>query len=105
MTDAKNDDVSFVHVGNVMLAKRGDEFTGVELVFTKNVMNRVGATSVLDTLRNAMNASAWTTNTIMRVEDGHAQINTQANNGSDTDAETPRAKRKGRQADTDAETT
>lgn len=105
MSDAKNDDVSFVHVGNLMLAKRGDEFTGVELVFTKNVMNRVGATSVLDTLRNAMNASAWTTNTIMRVDDGNAQIDTQADGSGDIVVKASGAKRRGRQTDTDAETT
>lgn len=86
--DSKRDDHTFVHVGNLLLAKNGDDFTGVEIVFTKNVLNKMGAASILDTLRSAMNVAGWTTTTVMRVEDQDAQAIKQADQGGDTVAET-----------------
>jgi hypothetical protein len=103
--DSKRDENSFVHVGNVLLAKNGEDFTGVEIVFTKNVLNKMGAASILDTLRSAMNVAGWTTTTVMRVEDQDAQAIKQADQGGDTVAEASATDEERAEASADAEAT
>lgn len=81
---------NLVKVAEAYLVQEGEEFVGIELVFTEDVRNKRGACMVLDTLRGRMDNSGWVTQTIMRVEDKEpqdAQTNEQAVEGGNSDAE------------------
>jgi hypothetical protein len=78
-------------VAEVYILKTQENILGIEFVFTDNVLNKGGATSVLDYTSQALNSSAWVYNTISRVEEKDAQINTQpeSDGGENTKAPPP----------------
>lgn len=80
-----------IKVAEVFVVKDEDKILAVEAAFTENVMNKGGASTVLDYARQALNNSAWVYNTINRVEDRDAQTDTQpeGDGGGDTQAPPP----------------
>ena len=80
-----------VKVAEVFVVKTDEQILGVEAAFTENVLNKGGASTVLDYARQALDNSAWVYNTINRVEDRDAQTDTQpeGDGGGDTQAPPP----------------
>ena len=92
-----------IKVGEVYMMQEGDNFVGLEVGFTDAVLNRQGATMVLDNMRNAMNSSGWIAQTILRAPVGeeNAQTDEEANQDGDPDTKvTPKGRKK---VDQDAE--
>ena len=86
-----------IKVGEVYMMQEGDNFVGLEVGFTDAVLNRQGATMVLDNMRGAMNSSGWIAQTILRAPVGeeNAQTNEEANQDSDPDTKvTPKGRKK-----------
>lgn len=84
MTEAVEPKV--IPVGTVYIVQQGDEFTSVQLGFNENVQNKVGAVTILDMLRNNMDRSGWTTETVMRVKDAQPDTQAEGSGGEDTQA-------------------
>ena len=92
-----------IKVGEVYMMQEGDNFVGLEVGFTDAVLNRQGATMVLDNMRGAMNSSGWIAQTILRAPVGeeNAQTDEEANQDGDPDTKvTPKGRKK---VDQDAE--
>ena len=86
-----------IKVGEVYMMQEGDNFVGLEVGFTDAVLNRQGATMVLDNMRGAMNSSGWIAQTILRAPVGeeNAQTDEEANQDGDPDTKvTPKGRKK-----------
>lgn len=86
-----------IKVGEVYMMQEGDNFVGLEVGFTDAVLNRQGATMVLDNMRGAMNSSGWIAQTILRAPVGeeNAQTDEETNQDGDPDTKvTPKGRKK-----------
>ena len=59
----------FIKVADLFLVKEGDEYTGLEMPMTDNVLNKTGAANLLDFTKRCLDDSSWVVNTVMRVKD------------------------------------
>lgn len=97
MSEENKQESNLVQVGAVCLVKGEEDgqFTGVELLFTDQVLNRQGAAMVMDNIRGALNSSIWVASTLLRApaEENNAQTDEEADTPSDTDDEVSGKKR------------
>jgi hypothetical protein len=63
----------FIKVAELYLVKEGEQYTGLEMPMTENVLNKTGAANLLDMAKRCLDDSSWIVNTVMRVKD--AQTN------------------------------
>lgn len=103
MSNDNNNQAEMVHVGNVYMVKTNENFVGLEIGWTENVLNRQGAASVLDMIRNMMSKSGWIAQSVLRApeieqpigpEVTDAQTDEQAGGDSNQDAKMSASKQK-----------
>ena len=80
-----NDDYQTIKVGDLVLIKKDDEYVGTEIVWNENVLNRSGATFILDMLQNMFTKTGWVTQTLLRAPENKQEAEVDAQIEESTD--------------------
>ncbi len=80
-----NDDYQTIKVGDLVLIKKDDEYVGTEIVWNENVLNRSGATFILDMLQNMFTKTGWVTQTLLRAPENKQEAEVDAQTEESTD--------------------
>ena len=86
-----SEDFQTIKVGEIVLIKKGDEYVGTEIVWGENVLNRSGATYILDMLQSMFTKTGWVTQTILRAPEnqGEAEVDAQMEEAADQSSDAP----------------
>lgn len=86
-----SDEFQTIKVGDLVLVKKDDEYVGTEIVWGENVLNRSGATFILDMLQGMFTKAGWVTQTVLRAPENQqeAAVDAQIEEGTDRSGDAP----------------